>query len=254
MYPPAVSTLLVLAAVAGGTLATYLYDDESPLPARVAAGAPLGLTLFGLAGFVLASVIGFGGASVFLAAIVALAPGGFALHRAGGRFRSDALVARDVVVGRLRHPDRWTAALTLLAGAAVWLVWRLYERAMFERGDGSIYTGVDHNIGDLPFHIAVIDSFVHGGNFPPEHPELAGVRLTYSFLVDFVSAMLMRAGAGLRDALFVVNLTLALALIALLFRWASHVTRDRLAAVLTPFLILFSGGFGFVLLLREVDP
>ena len=42
---------------------------------------------------------------------------------------------------------------------------------MFERSDGSIYTGVDHNLGDLPFHIAVINSFVHGGNFPPEHPE-----------------------------------------------------------------------------------
>ena len=75
MYPPAVSTLLVLVAVAGGALATYLYDDESPLPARVAAGAPLGLTLLGLAGFVLASMIGFNGASVFVAAIVVLNAG-----------------------------------------------------------------------------------------------------------------------------------------------------------------------------------
>ncbi len=141
-----------------------------------------------------------------------------------------------------------------MAGAAVWLVWRLYERAMFERADGSIYTGVDHNIGDLPFHFGVINSFVHGGNFPPEHPELAGVRLTYPFLVDFVTAMLMRAGAPLRDALFVVNVTLALALVALIFRWASQVTRDRLAAVATPLLVFFSGGLGFVLLFREVDP
>ena len=249
------STLLVLAAVTGGTLATYLYDDESPLPSRVVVGMPLGLTLLGLAGFVLASVMGFSGASVFLAAIVVLLPGVMALFRgAGARLRADTLAARDVLIGRVRHPDRWTAALTALAGAAVWLVRRLYERAMFERADGSIYTGVDHNIGDLPFHIAVINSFVHGANFPPEHPELAGVRLTYSFLVDFVTAMLIRAGAGLRDALFVVNVALALSLVALVFRWASHVTRDRLAAVITPFLILFSGGFGFVLLRRDVDP
>jgi hypothetical protein len=249
-----VSTLLVLVAVAGGTLATYLYDDESPLPSRVAAGAPLGLTLLGLAGFVLASGMGFSAASVVLAALVALVPGAVALRREGARFRSDALVARDVLAGRLRHPDRWTIALTLLAGAAAWLVWRLFERAMFERADGSIYTGVDHNIGDLPFHFGVINSFVYGANFPPEHPELAGVRLTYPFLVDFVAAMLMRAGAPLRDALFVVNVTLALALVALIFRWASLVTRDRLAALATPLLVFFSGGLGFVLLFREVDP
>ena len=248
------STLLVLVAVAGGALATYLYDDESPLPSRVAAGAPLGLTLLGLVGFVLASGMGLNRASVVLAAMVALVPGAVALRREGARFRSDAQVARDVLAGRLRHPDRWTIALTLLAGAAAWLVWRLFERAMVERADGSIYTGVDHNMGDLPFHFGVIHSFVHGANFPPEHPELAGVRLTYPFLIDFVTAMLMRAGAPLRDALFVVNVTLGLALVALVFRWASLVTRDRLAAVATPLLVFFSGGLGFVLLVREVDP
>lgn len=254
MYPPAVSTLLLLAAVTGGALATYLYDDESPLPARVAVGVPLGLTLFGLAGFVLASGMGLNGASILLAALVALAPGAVALRSAAPRLRADALVARDMLAGRLRHPDRWTIALTMLAGGAAWLVWRIYERAMFEGADGAIYTGVDHNIGDLPFHLAVINSFVHGGNFPPEHPELAGVRLTYPFLADFVSAMLVRAGAGMRDALFVVNVSLALALVAILFRWASHFTRDRLAGVVTPLLVFFGGGFGFALLLRDVDP
>jgi hypothetical protein len=254
MYPPAVTTLLLLAACAGGTLATYLFDDESPLPARVLAGVPLGLTLLGLAGFVMASGMGLNGTSIALAALVALVPGVVALRREGARLRSDVLVARDVLAGRLRHPDRWTVGLTLLAAASAALVWRVYERAMVERADGSIFTGLDHNIGDLPFHLAVIHGFVYGANFPPEHPELSGARLTYPFLVDFLTAMLMRAGAPLRDALFVVNVSLALALVALVFRWASHFTRDRLAAVITPFLVFFSGGFGFVLLLREVDP
>jgi hypothetical protein len=249
-----VSTLLLLAAFAAGTLATYLYDDESPLPSRVAAGVPLGLALVGLAGFVLASFLGLNGASIVLAALVAFVPGALAMRRAGGRLLSDVLVSRDVLAGRLRHPDRWTIALAVLAAGATWLVWRLYERAMFEGADGGIYTGVDHNIGDLPFHIAVINSFVHGGNFPPEHPELAGARLTYAFMADFVTAMLIRAGAGLRDALFAVNVSLALALVALFFRWSSRVTRDRLAAVAAPLIVFFSGGFGFLLLLRDVDP
>ena len=248
------STLLLLAASGAGTLATYLYDDESPLPSRVAAGVPLGLALVGLAGFVLASFLGLSGASVLLAVLVAFVPGALALRRSHRRMRSDLLVSRDMLAGRLRYPDRWTIALVLFALGATWLVWRLYERAMFEGPDGGIYTGVDHNIGDLPFHIAVINSFVHGGNFPPEHPELAGARLTYAFMADFVTAMLIRAGGGLRDALFAVNVSLALALVALVYRWSSLVTRDRLAAVAAPLIIFFSGGFGFLLLLRDVDP
>ena len=199
--------------------------------------------------------MGLTGASIALAAAAALAPGLFALRRdRGALLVSDARVARDVLAGRLRYPDRWTAALAALGISTVWLVRRLFERAMFEGGDGTIYTGVDHNIGDLPFHIALIHGFVYGANFPPEHPELAGVRLTYPFLVDFVTAILVRSGRGLRDAMFVVNVTLALALVALLFRWASLVTRDRLAAVATPLLVLLSGGFGFRLLARDVDP
>ncbi len=249
------SLLLGLAAIVSGALATYLYDHESPLSARVAAGAPLGLAMVGLVGFVIASALGLTGAAIALAVVIAFVPGLIATARdRGARLRSDAIIARDVLVGRLRYPDRWTAAVAVLAVLAVWILRRVFERAMFEGADGTIFTGDDHNIGDLPFHIALISGFVHGGNLPPEHPELAGVRLTYPFLVDFVTAMLVRAGSGLRDALFVVNVTLALALVVLIFRWASLLTRDRVAALITPFLILLSGGLGFRLLARDVDP
>ena len=248
------SLVVLLAAIVGGALATYLYDDESPLPSRVAVGTPLGLALLGFAGFVLASWMGLTRSSVTLALVAALVPGAVALARARARVSTDARVAARMAAGRLGHPDRWTAGLVLGALGATWLVCRVYERAMYEGPDGAIYTGVDHNLGDLPFHIAVINSFVHGENFPPEHPELAGVPLTYAFMADFVTAMLIRCGAPLREALFAVNVALALSLVAIVFRWASHFTRDRLAAVITPLLIFFSGGFGFVLLLRDVDP
>jgi hypothetical protein len=246
---------LLVAAIAGGTLATYLYDRESPLTARIVAGGPIGLAIFGLASFVFASFLGLDGAAIALGAAVALIPGALALAAdRGAALRVDALVARDMLAGRLRYPDRWTAALTVLGGLAAWLVIRIFARAMFEGADGGILTADDHNLGDLPFHLGVISSFRYGANFPPEHPELAGVRLTYPFLVDFVTAALMRAGARVVDALFAVNVILALSLVALLFRWASLLTRDRLAAILTPLLILLSGGLGFRLLAKDVDP
>ena len=85
------------------------------------------------------------------------------------------------------------------------LVWQVTERAvLFEAG--GIGTGVDHNLGDLPFHLAIINSFAYGQNLPPEHPELAGVHLTYPFLVDFIAAMVVQAGGSLRSALFLEGL------------------------------------------------
>ena len=76
------------------------------------------------------------------------------------------------------------------------------------------------NIGDLPFHVGVITGFVHGENFPPQHPEFAGTRLTYPFIVDFVTAMFVRAGASLEGAMFWQNFVLMMSLVGLLHRWA----------------------------------
>src|SRR5205085_3683939 len=114
-----------------------------------------------------------------------------------------------------------------------------------------IFTGVDTNLGDLPFHIAVVSGFAYGDNFPPQHPEFAGVRLTYPFVVDFVTAMFVRAGAGVAGAMFWQNFAMMLSLVGVLHRWALKLTRDRVAAVMTPALVLLSGGFGWFYFLGE---
>ena len=49
---------------------------------------------------------------------------------------------------------------------------------------------------------------MHGANFPPEHPELAGVRLTYPFAVDLVASLHVAAGASFRQAFLFENLLL----------------------------------------------
>ena len=136
------------------------------------------------------------------------------------------------------------------AGAAIFF-WLLFDRVLIERA-GGLSTGVTNNYGDLPFHLGIITSFVHGQNFPPQDPEYAGVKFTYPFIADFVAAIFVRAGASLRDALFLENFVLGISLVGLLHRWALVQTRDRAAAFLTPLLVLFSGGLGWWMLWGEV--
>jgi hypothetical protein len=247
------ATLLACAAICGGTLATYLYDQSAHPAARLAAGTATGLAALGLVGFVFASLIGFGAASLALSGLVVALP--LALLVRGdyrARLRFDArTLARDVRDGFVRPSLRTTAPLALTVCALV-LFWIVFGRAMFERA-GEIYTGVDNNLGDLPFHLSIIESFVRGGNFPPVHPEYAGARLTYPFVVDFVAAMFTRAGAGVESALFYENVLLAVSLVGLLYRFALEWTRDRLAAVIAPVLVVFSGGLGFVRLYLDAS-
>ena len=243
--------LLTIIAVCGGTLATYLYDEDAHLAARFASGVPIGLTVFGLIGFVLASFIGLDATSLALSTLVAAAPLAL-LSRAdlSARVRFDAEELWRDVRGAMTRPNlRATAPLLLIISALV-LFWIVFGRAMFTRA-GEVYTGVDNNLGDLPFHLSIITGFVRGANFPPTHPEYAGARLTYPFIVDFVAAMFVRAGASLEGALLLENVLLAVSLVGLLYRFALAWTRDRLAAAFTPVLMLLSGGLGFVRFYHE---
>ena len=139
--------------------------------------------------------------------------------------------------------------LVFYLGIAILLA-MVFNRAVFERADG-IYTGVMNNLGDLPLHLQVINSFAQGHNLPPEDPTFAGVRFAYPFLVDFLAAMMVRAGAGVIFAMWLQNMVMAMALVGLLHYWTILLTRNRLAGVIAPLLVLFSGGLGWWLLFYE---
>jgi hypothetical protein len=242
---------LVLIATLGGTLATYLYDEASPLAARACAGASMGLAAFGLIGFIFASMFGLGSAALLLAALAVAAP--LLLLRDAHRrawVRADLLETERGVRDFFSRPTRRATLYFLFYMGTAILLWLAFERVMFEREDG-IYTGVLNNYGDLPFHLSVITSFAYGGNYPPEDPTYMGARFTYPFMVDFLAACFVRAGAGLREAMLMENFVLGMSFVGLLHRWAWELLRDRIAALLTPLLIIFSGGLGWVLLFAD---
>jgi hypothetical protein len=244
--------LLGLAAVAGATVLTYLYDTDAPLWPRLCAGVCLGFALLGLVGFALASLLGMNASALALAGLVCASPL-LLLLRAG---------VREHVAGNVRGGVRELGAslnfsrkghagtLAFYAVTAV-LFWCVFANAMYVTSEG-LFTGVDTNLGDMPFHAAVVTGFAHGENFPPQHPELAGTPLTYPFVVDFVTAMFVRAGATLEGSMFWQSFLMMLALTGLLHRWAFRLMRGCRASLLVPVLVLLSGGFGWSAFLGEV--
>ncbi len=238
--------LLLAIAILGGTLLTFLFDRNAPRGARLCMGATIGMALMATVGFLLALVLGLGAASITLSAVILLLPG---LLLVNPERRAVILNALLPAPATQKSSAAGIGYLAFYLAIAILLA-MVFNRAVFERSDG-IYTGVMNNLGDLPLHLQVINSFAQGHNLPPEDPTFAGVRFAYPFLVDFLAAMLVRAGAGAIFAMWLQNMAMGMALVGLLHYWTILLTRNRLAGVIAPLLILFSGGMGWWLLFSE---
>jgi hypothetical protein len=242
------SLLLALLVTLSGTVATYLYDENASFGARLCAGAALGLSALGLIGFIVASFIGLTGVAVLFSAVICCSPLALVTDETiWKRLRNDL----DVVSASLRRlilkPELTSIGYFLFYGVTAIVLWKVFSRAVIEDSNG-LSTGLLNNFGDLPFHLSVITSFAFGNNFPPEDPTYAGVRFTYPFISDFVSAIFVRCGADLRESMFIENFILGISFVGLVHRWALVMLRDRLAAIITPLLVLLNGGLGWKLL------
>ncbi|HLW55367.1 MAG TPA: hypothetical protein VKW06_21240 [Candidatus Angelobacter sp.] len=244
--------LLLVLATLSGTLLTLLYDRSAPPFARVCVGAVTGLAIFAMAGYLFALWLGMGALSISLAAAVMLAPF-LLLFRSELRESAWAAVelASEVAQKALSVHRMRTAANILFYGALLILLAMVFARAAYATPDG-IYTADRHDLGDLPLHLQVISSFAHGQNFPPQDPTFAGVRFAYPFLVDLLAAMFVKCGAGIFAAMWMQEMVLALALVGLLYYLTVLLTRDRIAGMIAPLLVLFSGGLGWAWILQDL--
>ncbi len=248
-----ISLALSFIAIASGTLLTYTYDEDAPLASRLCGGACIGFGALGLVGFILASFLGLTIVTLALTGVVLSTP--FLLlinEERRGKVDDDCNRAWQAFGRATSRPDRWAFTYFLFYATVAIVMWLVFSRALLDKPDG-IYTGVLNNYGDLPFHISVITRFAFGQNFPPEDPTFAGVHFTYPFITDFISAMFLRAGASLRDSLFVENYIIGVALVGVLHRFGQQLLRNRTAAILTPVLVILNGGFGWAMLFSDVN-
>ena len=248
-----ISLALSFIAIASGTLLTYAYDEDAPLASRLCSGACIGFGAFGLVGFVFASFLGLTLVTLSLTGAVLATP--FLLltnEDRRARVNEDFIRALQAISSASSRPDAWAFVYFLFYAAVAIIMWLVFARALLDKPDG-IATGVLNNYGDLPFHISVITRFAIGQNFPPEDPTFAGVRFTYPFITDFISAMFVRAGASLRDSLFIENYIIGVSLVGVLHRFGQQLLRNRTAAILTPVLIILNGGLGWAMFFSDVN-
>ena len=246
------ASFLLAIAVLSGTLLTLLYDDAALLPARLAMGAATGLPIFAMIGFLFTLWLGPGSASLGFSTVVMLLPCLLLTQR---RYRtqlsSEISGSAHAASRALSHPTPMAISYGVFYALVAVLLGLVFARAMYENPQG-IFTGVKNNLGDGPLHLQIISSFAQGHNFPPQDPTFAGIRFAYPFLVDFLSSMLIRAGCDILDAMWLQSMTVALALVSTLHYWTLMLTRNRVAGLIAPALVLLSGGLGWAWLFQDL--
>lgn len=217
---------------------------------RLALSIPLGFSLSTLVAFLLFlafSSVSFAAffslALLFLAALFGFAGGGLDFWK-----REAHKLAAE-----LRENKLLTALLLLsLLGSAYF-----FSTHVLEQGEAGLYSS-GSTWGDLPYHLTLINSFLHGSNSAPQgfylaNPVLAGTRLVYPFIPDFHSVILSFLGAGLRDSILFPSVMLSVSLVALLYFFSFRMASNKLAAFLAVLLVLFSGGLGFLQLPLDLN-
>jgi hypothetical protein len=231
-------TLLIISisllAVANGALLTLYVIEKTQAPTRIAIGSVLGIAALSWVGFLTALPLGLNAISII--ATIAIFAIGLAIQV---RF-----IGRDRIAAVFRQCDFSLGGGVYYAAWAALLAW-LFSRVVMFYPDG-MHTAPANNYGDLPFHFSVITSFAYGENIPPQNPIFAGMKFTYPFLIDFLTAFFIRCGADWRSAFFVENFALALALVRLIEALTLRIFNNILAARIAPAIFLFNGGLGFI--------
>ncbi|HEY6404092.1 MAG TPA: hypothetical protein VI479_21915, partial [Blastocatellia bacterium] len=228
-----------LLAVANGALLTLHVIEKTQPMTRVAIGSVLGIASLSWVAFLTALPSGLNAISI--SATIAIFAAGLAIQI--------RLIGRDRIVAVLREGEPSLGASVYYAAWAALLAW-LFSRVVMFYPDG-MHTAPANNYGDLPFHFSVITSFAYGDNLPPQNPIFAGMKFTYPFLIDFLTAFFIRCGADWRSAFFVENIALALALVRLIETLTLKIFKNIVAARLAPVIFLFNGGLGFINFFRE---
>jgi len=117
---------------------------------------------------------------------------------------------------------------------------------------GGLYTGLAYNLGDLPYHWSIVNSFLFGENFPPEHTLFNGYPLRYYFLSDFFTALLIKSGLSQWSAYTFQGVVLSIVLLAVIYLFTYRFTHNKIAAALSPFLFFLNGGLGFIQFFKDL--
>lgn len=147
------------------------------------------------------------------------------------------------------------AALRLNRSVVFWITtfgWgafliKLFSQMLVVAPEG-IWAGGSNVWGDWAGHMGYVANWIYGANWPPQNPWYAGIRLSYPFLFDFTSAVLIKLGISVPWSFQLPGIVFGLAIVVLLFKLTKRLTSSAAAGAIAVAIFMLSGGLGFLYL------
>ena len=136
-----------------------------------------------------------------------------------------------------------TAPLFIIAIVAT-IFWVLIWSKVLVKEVGGWYSSCPNCWGDWSAHLTYVASFAYGRNWPLELPVFAGHKFSYPFVIDLLSAGLVKLGLDLPNSLVIPGLILSVILTYLIYRLAKELAGSGRAGIFAVLLFLFNGGWG----------
>jgi hypothetical protein len=138
--------------------------------------------------------------------------------------------------------------LALVGAITAWFTYIFYTHSLLPHGKGYYVGGSTY--GDMPFHLNIINSFLHGINSHANILEgfkavfFADAKLVYPVIPDWHTAVLVASGASLHFSLVSVGVLLIASFLLLLLAFNIRLTGSAVASGLGVLLTLLCGGVG----------
>ncbi|MFQ5637674.1 MAG: hypothetical protein ACE5IR_06725 [bacterium] len=211
---------------------------------RILLGMTLGLTIFTALSFLVSILFVFHWVGVILVELLlAVAIAAFVKFNPPSSFTAN-------LHGQKKSCKVDLYGLAVFASSTVLFAFLMKRLILWQ--DGGLSTGYLDAWGDLPLHVSLVASFVGDGKLLLKSTILAGEPLTYPFLSDFFSAILILFRIPLEYAIEWPAVLMNSMTLTLLFYLSHRLIRNRRAALLAPALFLLAGGLGFLWFLSDL--
>jgi len=122
-----------------------------------------------------------------------------------------------------------------------WLFINLLSSHMLFPKDDGLYSG-GSTWGDLAIHLSYISAFTERGIAAfQESPIFLGEKLSYHFISDLISAILVKTGVSLRLSLIIPSFLFLILLVVLIYFLVLKITKSKVGAFLAPLIFFFNG-------------
>lgn len=245
------SILFFTFALCLGIFIVYLLKIKGLfLEEKIAWGAILGISILTFLFFIFGLVFGFSKTRVFELFFFFLVIFAVFFYKYRGLLFREIKSDTDLFVKRFKA-KKLRLFLIIFAVALIFFG-TLWPKVLFQQGEDIFTIGTAGVWSDWAAHSSYISHFSQSDAISLKHPLYLGEKFSYTFMVDFLSAVLIKLGGGLISSMIIPGFVFSLIFTVLFYYFVFRLTKKETVAALALILFIFGAGLGFIYFFQDI--